>query len=135
MTTHEAGKRVHESYIRAGGRAFISAFYDRLMDANDEIKAKFERVDMETQTDNLARAIVMSFLFVDQSHQTAARTMEKVRESHSKNNLDIPPQLYDAWLDCLIDTVAELDPQADEELLEDWRSVMQVSINHIRGGY
>ncbi len=135
MVSNEAGKRVHESYIRAGSRAFIAAFYDRLMNSNDEIKAKFERVDMETQTDNLARAIVMSFLFVDQNHQTAAHTMERVRESHNRHNLDIQPHLYDAWLDCLIGTVGELDPQADEDLLEDWRSVMLVSINHIRGGY
>lgn len=135
MEMHQKAKRVHKSYIRAGGRAFIAAFYVNLIASDEEIRKKFERVDMEAQTDNLARAIVMSFLFADKNHQTAARTMDLVRESHNRHHLDIQPHLYDIWLQCLIDTVREHDPQADEELLQDWHDVMSVSIEHIRSGY
>jgi len=135
MSTQEAGKRVHESYLRAGGRDFISAFYARLMQSNDEIREKFEHVNMEAQTDNLARAIVMSFLFAGKNHQTAERTLNLVRESHNRHHLDIRPKLYDIWLNCLIETVREKDPQADEKLLQDWHDVMSASIDHIRNGY
>ncbi len=105
------------------------------MNFDEEIRQKFETVDMNTQTDNLARAIVMSFLFVDKSHHTAAKTMDMVRQSHNRHNLDIAPHLYDKWLECLLETVAVCDPQATEELLNDWHTVMSVSIEHIRGGY
>jgi len=135
MVDKDVGKQVHESYIRAGGRAFISVFYDHLMQSSEAIREKFEKVDMEIQTDNLARAIVMSFLFVDQNHQTALHTMDRVRESHNRHNLDIKPELYDVWLNCLIETVAKYDPQANEELLQQWHRVMSASIDHIRNGY
>jgi len=135
MSTKEAGKRVHASYLRAGGRNFISAFYDRLIKSSDEIREKFEHVNMDVQSDNLARAIVRSFLLVDKEHPTAERTMDMVRESHNRHNLDIQPHLYDIWLDCLIKTIAENDSESSEELLKEWHDVMSVSIEHIRGGY
>jgi len=135
MTINEKAKRVHESYIRAGGKSFVSAFYARLMQSSDAIRQRFEHIDLEAQADILAHSIVMSFLFVDKSHQVAARSLDKVRESHNRDNLNIPPELYDIWLTCMIDTVANCDPHAEEALLRDWHTVMSVAINHIREGY
>ena len=135
MSLEDKAKRVHQSYNRAGGRALVATFYDHLMKSDEEIRKKFEQVNMEVQTDNMARAVVMSFLFASNNHHTAGKVIDKVRESHSKNNLNISPQLYDKWLDCLLQTVAVCDPEANEELLSDWHAVMSVAVNHIREGY
>lgn len=113
----------------------MSAFYNRLIRASEEIREKFEQVDVEVQVDALAHAIVMSFMFVDKNHPVAARAMDNVRHSHSRAKLDIQPHLYDTWLQCLIDTVAELDPHADEELLQEWHTVMSHAVEHVRSGY
>jgi len=135
MTIHEKATRVHKSYIRAGGKSFVEAFYERLMAASEDIRKRFEHIDMEAQADILAHAIVMSFLFVDTKHQSAIKCLNDVRESHSRNNLNIAPELYDIWLECLLETVGACDPHADEELLSNWHEVMSVAINHIREGY
>jgi len=132
---HEKAKRVHKSYIRAGGKSFVLAFYEKLIEASEDIRKRFEHIDMEAQADTLAHAIVMSFLFVDKNHHGAARCLNNVRESHNKHNLNIAPELYDTWLECMIETVAICDPQANEELLADWHAVMSVAIEHIREGY
>ena len=135
MDIRLSAKRVHESYLRAGGKKFIASFYDRLTAASDEIKKRFEHVNMKKQEDILAHAVVMSFLFVDPNHQIASKAIKNVRMSHNREHLNIEPHLYDTWLNCLIETVAECDPLADEELLAQWREVMSVAINHIKEGY
>jgi hemoglobin-like flavoprotein len=135
MPINNKAKRVHESYIRAGGKSFVSAFYKRLMETSDDIKKRFEHIDMESQADTLAHAIVMSFLFVDKNHESATRCLNNVRESHSRHNLNIPPHLYDVWLECMIETVGACDPHANDQLLTDWHEVMSMAITHIREGY
>ena len=135
MTIHKKAKLVHKSYIRAGGKSFVTAFYVRLMEASEDIRKKFEHIDMDAQAEILAHAIVMSFLFVDKNQKSAARCLNNVRESHNRHNLDISPELYDVWLECMIETVAVCDPQSTKTLLADWHTVMTVAVEHIREGY
>ncbi|MDQ6968728.1 MAG: globin [Mariprofundaceae bacterium] len=135
MSIQKKAKRVHQSYIRSGSQKLIAAFYTRLMDADEEIRKKFETVDMTEQASLLSHAIVMSFLFVDKNQQVAKKCIDNVRKTHAQHNLNIAPELYDTWLECLLETVALCDPHANDELLNDWRHVMSVAINHIREGY
>ncbi|MBN4061296.1 globin [bacterium AH-315-G11] len=135
MPIHEKAKRVHQSYIRAGSKKLVSDFYVRLMAASDDIRKKFEEVDMAEQASLLSHAIVMSFLFIDKNQQVAQKCLDEVRDTHAQNNLNIAPELYDIWLECLLETVAICDPHATDALLSDWHDVMSVAINHIREGY
>ncbi|MBN4082297.1 globin [Mariprofundus ferrooxydans] len=135
MPIHKKAKRVHQSYIRAGSQKLVSEFYVRLMAASDEIRKKFEGIDMAEQVSLLSHAIVMSFLFIDKNQQVAKKCLDEVRTTHAQHNLNIAPELYDIWLECLLETVALCDPDANDELLSDWHDVMSVAINHIREGY
>jgi len=135
MLIQKKAKRVHQSYIRSGSRKLVSGFYDRLMSTNAEIRSKFEGIDMEEQVSLLSHAIVMSFLFVDKDQQVAKRCLDDVRETHAQRNLNIEPELYDTWLECLLETVALCDPHTNDKLLSDWRDVMSIAIKHIREGY
>ncbi|MDQ6956871.1 MAG: globin [Mariprofundaceae bacterium] len=135
MTIHQKAKRVHQSYIRSGSQKLVSEFYVRLMAASAEIRKKFEGVDMAEQASLLSHAIVMSFLFIDKNQQVAKKCLDGVRATHAQHNLNISPELYDIWLECLLETVAQCDPHANDELLSDWHDVMSVAINHIREGY
>jgi len=135
MSIQKKAKRVHQSYIRSGSQTLVSEFYTCLMDANTEIREKFAHVDMTEQASLLSHAIVMSFLFVDKNQQVAKKCLDSVRETHARHKLDIAPELYDSWLECLLETVAVCDPHVNDELLSDWHDVMSVAINHIREGY
>jgi len=135
MSIHKKAKRVHQSYIRAGSKKLVSEFYVRLMAASSDIRKKFEGVDMVEQTSLLSHSIVMSFLFIDKNQQVAKKCLDDVRKTHARNNLNIKPELYDIWLECLLETVSLCDPHANDTLLSDWHDVMSVAINHIREGY
>lgn len=135
MSIQKKAKRVHQSYIRSGSQTLVSEFYARLMDANTEIRKKFSRVDMTEQASLLSHAIIMSFLFVDKNQHVAKKCLDSVRETHARHKLDIAPELYDSWLECLLETVALCDPHVNDELLSDWHDVMSVAIKHIREGY
>ncbi len=135
MSIQKKAKRVQQSYIRAGSQTLVSEFYVHLMDANEEIRNKFKGIDMKEQASLLSHAIVMAFLFVDKNQQVAKKCLDSVRETHARHKLNIAPELYDTWLECLLETVAICDPNVNDELLSDWRDVMSVAINHIREGY
>jgi hemoglobin-like flavoprotein len=135
MPIHQKAKRVHQSYIRAGSKKLVSEFYVRLMAASEEIRKKFEGVDMAEQTSLLSHSIVMSFLFIDKNQQVAKKCLDDVRKTHAQGNLNIEPELYDIWLKCLLETVSLCDPHANDALLSDWHDVMSVAITHIRDGY
>lgn len=135
MLIQKKAKRVHQSYIRAGSQTLVSGFYMRLMDADPEIRKKFEGMDMEAQASLLSHAIVMSFLFVDENQHVAKKCLDSVRETHAQHSLNIAPELYDTWLECLLATVALCDPHANDALLSDWHDVMSVAIDHIREGF
>ncbi len=135
MPIHQKAKRVHQSYIRAGSKKLVSEFYVRLVAASEKIRNKFESVDMTEQASFLSHAIVMSFLFIDTNQQVAKKCLDDVRKTHAQGNLNIEPELYDIWLECLLETVALCDPHVNDELLSDWHDVMSVAINHIREGY
>jgi len=54
---------------------------------------------------------------------------------HSQAHLDIPPHLYDLWLDCLVQAVRECDPQCTPETESVWRSMMANGIAFMKARY
>jgi hypothetical protein len=47
---------------------------------------------------------------------------------HDREHADIPVDLYNLWLECLINTVREFDPQFDDEIELSWRMVCSQGI-------
>ena len=58
-----------------------------------------------------------------------------VAKRHSREDLNIPPQLYDIWLNALMQTVEEMDPQFNEETHQAWMAVMSTGIQYMRSCY
>ena len=56
-------------------------------------------------------------------------------ESHSRDRLDIRPELYDLWLDALLLTVSGHDKQFSESIRSAWREVLNKGISVIKAGY
>ncbi|APQ11974.1 hypothetical protein BJP27_10845 [Pseudomonas oryzihabitans] len=53
-------------------------------------------------------------------------------ESHCRMRLDIGPELYEGWIDCLLATLAQHDLAFDEALREEWRDVLEAGIAVMR---
>jgi len=54
---------------------------------------------------------------------------------HDRRHLDIRPEYYDLWLESLIATVRETDPEFDPSVEESWRSVLAYGVEYMRAHY
>ena len=56
-------------------------------------------------------------------------------EDASRAELDIKPELYDLWLDRLVQAVREFDPKFDPEIETAWRRVLRPGIEFMKSRY
>ena len=127
-----------ESYERVlatkrDNKTFFEEFYDRFMASSEEVAKKFENVDMSRQREAIKESL---FHMVD-CFRTKKMNDNIIRMAvkHNKINLDIRPELYDVWLECLIDTVAIYDDEFDKFTELSWRIVMAIGISYMKFRY
>jgi len=126
---------VKQSFGRALGNAkMMSDFYDAFISSHPEMAKKFAATDMDRQREILKQSLSMAILF-PQDNIIATQAMTRVRDSHSRDKLDIAPELYDYWLDALIGVVRNSDPEFTPLLEEQWRELLSHVIEFIRGGH
>lgn len=61
--------------------------------------------------------------------------LEYIAKRHDRQHLNIEPELYGLWLEALIDTVRECDPEFDSEVERAWRTVMRYGIDYMIAHY
>ncbi|OGT21002.1 MAG: hypothetical protein A2V90_08605 [Gammaproteobacteria bacterium RBG_16_57_12] len=126
---------VRQSYGRVlTKRNLVQRFYEVFMHSSPEIERKFAKTDFTKQYELLERSLTMSILY-PQGNIIAKQAIGKIRESHSRKNLNIEPRLYHLWLDSLIKVLAELDPEFNPQLDKHWRKMMSVTLDYIKEGY
>jgi hemoglobin-like flavoprotein len=105
------------SYVRLfGGRIaaddgadpFFAAFYRRFL-ADPETADLFHNTDMQRQVTMLRK----SFFHLAGFYVTSAPSGELERMAQLHFRLGISAEHYDRWLECLVATVAEFDPECD----------------------
>ncbi|WP_404362587.1 globin [Marinobacter sp.] len=136
MTSYE--EIFDESYERVvretrGDVDFFEAFYERFLDADPAVREKFRWTDMTDQRRILKKSFYSLVVFYVSG--TPDLPLENIARSHSARGLDIRPELYDLWLECLVDTVREYDPQADDEIELAWRLVLSSGITYMKFQY
>ena len=102
--------------IDPGGEAFFHRFYEIFL-SEPGVAEMFDGVDMAAQEAMLRS----SFFRVLSYHVTGEWTPELDRVGEVHANLGIDPDLFQRWLECLLETVRQVDPDADEETLLGWR--------------
>ena len=114
--------------------AFLGRFYERFLSSSDEVAKAFEKTDLKKQAETLKRSL---YLVMRAAHglEDGLDHLSEVAESHGKRGLNIGPHLYQYWLDALLATAGETDPQWDDELDKAWRATLQPCIDRmIEGG-
>jgi len=115
------------------GAGFFDAFYQRFLNSNTVVKEKFKHTDMETQKQALQQSLFhMCDFFVS---NVADDHIQQISQLHSKSDMDVPPHLYDLWLECLIETVREYDPEFCLDVELAWRLVMISGITYMKFHY
>ena len=125
----------HASFHRCmTHRRFFDLFYDDFLNSSIEVRQKFQRTDFARQK----RALRLSFLLVMDAvvHKTNDfSVLEPNAISHSRTKTNIPPHLYDLWLDSLLRTVKTCDSRYSAKTERLWREAFKPAIDYIVAKY
>ncbi len=110
---------------------FLNRFYELFLGASPEIRAKFEGVDMSVQRSMLKASLYMLLLGA-QGRPEGVGHLTEVARRHGRRGLDVPERLYDLWLQCLLQAVAEFDPAYDAQVEAAWRAVLSYGIDFMK---
>lgn len=109
---------------------FFDRFYERFMAANEAVAAMFARTDLAHQKEMLRESLaqMVDFFLKHQSNPYLV-TLARI---HGVRGHGVLPAHYDLWLDCLVATVAELDPGTSDSVQLSWRIVMTPGIEFMK---
>ena len=119
--------------VEKNGLSFFDAFYDNFCAAHSQVAQHFRNTDMDKQKKMLEKSFYSLFIFY--ATNNANDYLRKIAERHSKAGNNIPPDLYDAWLESLIKTVADYDPEFDLDVELSWRVVLSSGITYMKFKY
>jgi hypothetical protein len=54
--------------------------------------------------------------------------LERLSKLHGRGRLDVPPWMYQRWLECFIDTLWKVDPEMSATLATAWRRALTPGI-------
>ncbi len=126
---------VTASYHRCmHGEGFVDTFYELFLAKSSEVADKFRHTDFVHQKLMLRESLLMMLMF---NHKRAdvQDDMERLARRHSRSEVDIPPHLYEWWLDALCEAVQRHDPEFTDEVPGLWRSAMKPGIELIVSKY
>lgn len=112
--------------------AFFADFYQRFLASSPRVREKFVHTDMAAQQ-RLLRHGIMNLLLI--AHGMPAPRLRQLGESHSRARLDIGVERYAGWVDCLLATLAQHDPDFEAALREECHEVLEDGIAVMRSYY
>lgn len=113
---------------------FTEAFYERFLASSSEVKEKFAHTDFAKQKKVLETSLYL-MARATLGMEDGLQHLESVARSHSKRRLDITPSHYGLWLDCLVETAREFDPEFRREVEAAWRTLLQRGIDRMVAVY
>ena len=130
-----ADDEVRQSLVRCKVHGeFGEVFYEVFLNASQEIPHHFENTDFVRQRSVLQDSVRM-MVEHDVSQPEMREMLERLGETHNRHNRNIPPRLYELWLDSVCETVKLLDPDWDEDLERLWRVRLRPGMQIIMAAY
>lgn len=129
-------QKARDSLSRCNQRPeFLERFYELFIDSSPDIRKKFENTDFEMQKRVLRDSLFLMLSAAGTTVGYAHVQLEKLAKRHSHNDLGIKPEWYALWLDTLLQTVAEFDPDYSDAIDAAWRDSMKEGIELLAAGF
>ena len=109
---------------------FIAAFYDRFLRSSSDIRHRFRFTDFERQHRMLRRSLELCAGATAGEPEALQEIGERAR-THSRAHLNIEPRLYTVWLETIVDTASDFDPDWSEGVEDAWRDILGHVIKHM----
>ena len=112
--------------ISAKGDLFFSRFYENFLRTSAIVEQMFNDTDMDQQV----RMLQKSFFQLINMYVTGSPNDQlfNIAKTHNASGHNIAPKLYDLWLDALIETVEQLDPEFEDNITLSWRLALSPGI-------
>jgi hemoglobin-like flavoprotein len=114
---------------------FLDLFYEKFMASSPEVASKFVDTDFDRQKNALRASFHHLLLVARDPKQGPDPYLEDIAVRHGAGQLAIGAHLYDLWLDSLLETVRECDPECFPEVENAWEEVMMVGIHYLCANY
>ena len=124
---------VMQSYGRCcASSGFFDSFYQYFLASSPEIREKFAHTNMPAQKQLLRQGILNLVMHARGMPDTKLRALGC---SHARGALVIRPELYDLWLQALLQSIGEHDGQCDANTRLAWHEVLNKGISVIKAQY
>lgn len=135
ITSDRAAELFNDSLERCTASAeFLDRFYDLFLASSREVAEKFRHTDFPKQKRMLKASLYMMILMAEGKSEIQ-KDLQRIAKRHSRADLDIRPELYTLWLDCLIQAAREYDPRFTPETETAWRRIMEQGIAFMQSHY
>ena len=113
---------------------FFEAFYRNFFTACPEAEARFANTDFERQNKLLRHAFGLLLIFPKQP-ESEPTLLTRLAERHSRRDLDVHPSLYPLFVNSLVATVKQYDPEFTPEIEDAWRTTVAQGIAYMKSKY
>ena len=114
---------------------FLDIFYERFLDSSPKVKEKFANTDFAKQKRLLRASFYLILLASEDPDKGPERYLGYLADRHSASDLNIGSELYDLWLDSLLATVEECDPDYGPAVEQAWEQMMEIGIDYMLQHY
>lgn len=101
-------------------KRLVDLHYQLFLERDPVIQSFFSGTDVNRHKESL-RAMHTAFLMFARGDELAERFLRQVAEKHGPSGMNIPVELYDHWLNSMVEAVAECDPAFNPEVELAWR--------------
>ncbi|MBT6154653.1 MAG: globin [Planctomycetaceae bacterium] len=115
-------------------KEFFDLFYETFMGKSPAIAEMFAHTDMTAQKIVLRTGIAHLISYA-KGKGIAKRKLEELGERHDRDHLAIKPEMYEMWVDSLLEAVQEFDPKYEAGAEEAWRYVLARGIELMNSKY
>lgn len=108
---------------------FIERFYEIFIGSSSAVAEKFKNTNFNKQR-RMLKASLYTLVFAAEGKPEGQLHLERISKLH--NEIDVRPEMYDLWLDCLMQAVREFDPYFRPEVEAAWRSILSQGIDFMK---
>lgn len=135
-TDTKALERFDDSLRRCtADKQFFDRFYTRFLASSPRVREKFANTDFVRQKRALRASLHLILMAAQDPEKGAEFYLAEVATRHSSAQLDVGAELYDLWLDSLLETVRETDPEFSPEVEQAWEDAMAIGIRFLCARY
>ena len=116
-------------------KGFLDRFYAKFLASSPKVREKFEGTDFTRQKRALRASLNLMARTVEDREHGPEHYLRDLAARHSRAQLDIGSALYDFWLDALLSTVKEFDPEYGPDVERAWEEIMSFGIHYLMSQY